>query len=284
MSDLISPDANHADAETLMHSPEAPLSLSNQNDHFDRLAGQPQYRHFVRIPARIARCLDYFDVLGDRPAAEETLLAYYVFIGVVDQAIDSGDPMTATIVFNRLKTLVVDHTATTDVGFVTERLKSHVNDALHQIFLDKLHHLYGTVLDERRADSIESYIETRKHLGRLTAELSYLLIRPALRSEQPELREFMEEVGAIGCLVDSVVDLRIDRRRGLLNFELTFLSQFKLLLSTLSAGLSISLAHPRLLGLFAQAIADSVRDRFNRMDTAGPRLANQIRSEVPGVG
>src|SRR5258706_8266256 len=48
-----------------------------------------RYGHYVRIPQRICRCLDYFDVSVSRKAVEERLCSYYLFIGVVDDVIDS---------------------------------------------------------------------------------------------------------------------------------------------------------------------------------------------------
>src|SRR5215510_3738424 len=55
------------------------------------IARESRYGHYVRIPERICRCLDYFKLDGDRLAVKERLRAYYLFIGVVDDAIDSGD-------------------------------------------------------------------------------------------------------------------------------------------------------------------------------------------------
>lgn len=282
MSEVISTQAPDANDNPSASSPKN--LLAPDSEHFDRLAGQPQYRHFVRIPGRIMRCLDYFEVPADRLAAEQTLLNYYLFIGVVDQAIDSGDAMTATIVFNCWTRPGVECSETSDVVFMTERLKSYSDDALHPLLLEKLSDLYARVAEERLAASVESYIESRKHVGRLTAGISYLLIRPMLSGEQTGLREFMEQVGAIGCLVDSVIDVRADRERGLLNFEPTLLSQLKLILSTLSEGRPAALAHPRLSGLFLQAIADIVRDRFGRKDRSAPLIVNRIGSEVAGAG
>src|SRR5258708_10418010 len=57
---------------------------------YQDLAGDPRYRHFVHIPDRIIQCIDYFGIPCDRTAASNRLHAYYLFIGVVDDAIDSG--------------------------------------------------------------------------------------------------------------------------------------------------------------------------------------------------
>jgi hypothetical protein len=277
MSDL----ANHpVDA-----NPVARLSSRDAAEVvFDRIAREPRYQHFVRIPKRIVSCLDYFEVVADRSAAERALRRYYLFIGVVDQAIDSGDHRIATMVFDRLKSPVIDHSVVSDVAFMTETLKRQLDHHTRPMIECKLRDLYATVVDERYASSIESYIESRKQIGRLTAEISYLLIRPLLSSEETRLCRFMERVGAVGCLIDSVIDLRADEKRGLLNFEPTLRCRMKLIWSALAAGSSIALAHPRLIGLFFEAIADDVRDRFTRIDCVAPPLVNPRTSEVTSVG
>ena len=273
--------ANHAvDASTTARR----FSEDASDAVLDRIARTPRYQHFVRIPTRIVSCLDYFAVVVDRAAAERALRVYYLFIGVVDHALDSGDATTATIVFDRLKIPVIDHSMVSDVAFMTEKLKRQLDHHTHPIIVSKLRELYARVVDERYAGSIESYIESRKEIGRLTAEVSYLFIRSLLGREQTQLRRFMERVGAVGCLVDSVIDLSADGKRGLLSFEPTLRCRMKLVWSALIEGSSIALAHPRLIGLFLQAIGDDVRDRFTRVDGLAPELATPRTSEVTGVG
>jgi hypothetical protein len=227
---------------------------------FDRIACHPRYRHFARIPARILRCLDYFQVRGDRIAAARVLGAYYIFIGVVDNAIDSSEPQAAAMVFEQLAGQFP--ISGSEVAIATEHLKQQLDNETGVTLRNQLGLLYESVCQEPLADSIEEYLEVRKAVGRLTADLSYVLIRPLLDDEHQTLRGFMQQVGAVGCLVDSVIDLRADQRRGLVGFTPTNRDYLKLWVATLLEGLSIGVRHPRLAGLFAYAILDSVRDRF----------------------
>src|SRR6266403_3037782 len=89
------------------------------------------------------------------------------------------------------------------------------------------------------------------------------------------LRVFMAKVGAVGCLVDSLIDLNSDRRQGLLNFRPTAYCYFILMLAAMTEGLAIAVRHPRLVGLFFQAIADNLRDRSGAHSNA--RFANRNR-------
>jgi hypothetical protein len=149
-----------------------------------------------------------------------------------------------------------------DVALITRHLGEQVHDTVGLTFRQQLRRLYEIVGQERSAVSIEAYIEVRREVGALTADLSYILISPLLKGEAQTLRVFMQNVGAVGCLIDSVIDLRADQRRGLISFLPTRRDHFKLTLDALRQGLSICLKHPRLAGLFADAILDDVRDRF----------------------
>ena len=246
---------------------------------YQAIAEDPKYKHFVRIPNRIIQCIDYFGIVCDRLVTRARLRAYYLFIGVVDDAIDSGQIGTGRLVLDYLSTPLPSFDETvrrSRVKLVTEILKGHISAETYPLMVGKLQELYEEVVKERAATSIDSYIEYRKSVGALTAELSYLLVRPALLPEgggHEALCRFMKEVGAIGCLVDSLIDLRADRRLGLLRFKPRIPDYARLVADILRDGLRLSLKHPGLVGLFLQAIGDNVQDRFR----AGPRLAEPSR-------
>ena len=185
---------------------------------YQHLAHDPKYQHFARIPDRIIQCIDYFGVGCAREVTRARLQAYYLFIGVVDDAIDSGRIDTGRLVLGYLSKAVPvfdEASQRSSVRLITEILKSHLCAETYLPMIDGLRELYNEVVSEPGATSIASYIEHRKSVGRLTAELSFVLIRPALSGEHERLLQFMKRVGAIGCLVDSLIDLSSDRRLGL---------------------------------------------------------------------
>jgi hypothetical protein len=148
--------------------------------------------------------------------------------------------------------------------------------------LARLEELYQAVVRERQSKTMRDYIEQRKVIGRLTAELSYLLIRPLLGSEHKDLCRFLKTIGEVGCLIDSVIDLRADNRLGLLSFRLTLKDYLNLTGQMLREGLKVTLRHPRLLGLFLEAVSDDLVDRLwargacpvsNQLDDAKNRYA-----------
>src|SRR5260370_5056011 len=102
--------------------------------------------------------------------------------------------------------------------------------------LSGLDDLHQAMLNERKAVPVAAIIEQRKIVGRLTAGLSYLLIRPFLENEQRDFCRFVEEVGAVGCLVDSVIDLRADAKLGLISFKPTIGDFLILLTNTVREG------------------------------------------------
>jgi hypothetical protein len=232
---------------------------------YQAIADDPKYKHFVRIPDRILQCIDYFGIACDRVATRTRLHAYYLFIGVVDDAIDSGRVDTGRLILEYLGTpapLFDEEVRLSSVRLITEILKSHVSGETYTLMMAKLRALYGEVVSERAANSIDSYLDHRKSIGSLTAELSYVLIRPALSGETEPLCRFMQQVGAIGCLVDSLIDLSADRRLGLLGFKPGIMDYAKLFICILRDGLRMSLRHPGLSRLFLAAIVDNVHDRF----------------------
>ena len=188
-----------------------------------------------------------------------------MFIGVVDDAIDSGQIDTGILILDHLSTSAPLFDGTVQrsrVRLVTEVLKCQTDDDTYQLMLNELRQLYGEVTRERAATSIDSYLVHRRSVGALTAAVSYVLISPVLKGDRERLCGFMKEVGAIGCLVDSLIDLSADRRLGLLGFKPGVLDYAKLITCILRDGLRVSLNHPGLAGLFLRAIGDNVQDRF----------------------
>jgi AcrR family transcriptional regulator len=228
-----------------------------------------RYRHYVRIPGRVCRSLDYFNVTADHQLVEERLCSYYLFIGVADQVIDSlGLDAGREILIELSKTSSWnEETSSSPVEVVTEVLKSHIDLEMLPTVLTKLEELYEAVVRERESSTMAAYIEERRVVGGLTAEISYLLIRSLLKNESKELACFFHKIGEVGCLVDSVIDLRSDHQRRLLAFRPTPKDYLELISAMLHAGLPMVFKHPRLLGLFLAAVSDDLLDLFRGRET-----------------
>src|ERR1051326_1365954 len=69
---------------------------------YQTIVNDSRYSHFTRIPERIVRFLDTVQIEFDRDTVLERLLSHYLFIAVVDDAIDSGEKGVAQMVFNHL--------------------------------------------------------------------------------------------------------------------------------------------------------------------------------------
>jgi hypothetical protein len=246
------------------------------------LAGDPKYRHFVRIPERILQCIDYFEIACDRPATIRLLHIYYLFIGVVDDSIDAGEPDSGRKVLEYLSArfpLFDQEVRRSCVRLVTEILKCELNDQTYSLVMKLMWSLHTQVINERAANSMESYINHRNSVGSLTAELSYVLIRPGLGDGHETLCRFMRQVGAVGCLIDSLIDLRADRQVGLLGFTPGVADYGKLIHRVLRDGLRISLKHPGLSRLFLRAVIDNLHDRFRTAKQSRPDVFLPIRKD-----
>src|SRR2546425_11209382 len=153
---------------------------------WETIARDPRYAHFINIPERIIRCLDHFDVECKKEEVRRILRAYYLFIGVVDDAIDSGEiEMGEHILacfYDRVRSF---DRQTSHVRVAIDLLKRSINGEIYPAALAKLDELYRAVVAERKATTIKAYVKQRRLVGSLTAELSYLLIRPFLKREEP---------------------------------------------------------------------------------------------------
>ena len=243
----------------------APFRLGQDDSQlrYQALSQDSRYGHYVRIPERICRCLDYFKISFIRRTVRERLHAYYLFIGVVDDVIDSSQPQAGGEVLRQLanqELFVDEETQESDARLVTEVLRGHIGLETYPAIAATLEALYRAVASERDSRTMKAYIAQRKAIGCLTAEVSYLLIRPLLKSEHKDVRRFLQKVGEVGCLVDSVIDLWADARAGLLSFRPTLRDHLKLSSEMLKDGLGILLKHTRLLDVFLEAIADDLLD------------------------
>ena len=225
----------------------------------------------MRIPERICRCLDYFKISSSRRAITERLHAYYLFIGVVDDVIDSGEPEAGWQILRQLDNrnpVFAEENKESHARLVTEVFKCQISRETYPAVLAKLEELYRAVVRERESTTMRAYIKQRKMIGRLTAEVSYLLIRPLFTSERKDLCRFLQKVGEVGCLIDSAIDLRADVRLGLTNFRPTLKDYLQLMSHLLRDGSRILLRHARLLGLFMEAVTDNLLDLRFRPVTA----------------
>lgn len=234
---------------------------------YQAVSENPRYGHYVRIPGRICKCLDYFKVDYERRMVWERLHSYYLFIGVVDDALDTEGLCAGAEILGWLRDgspRLDAETKGSSAKLITEILKSHIEGDVYGAALTRLEDLYMAVARERQCGTMEQYIEARKRVGYLTAELSFLLIEPFVSGEHQMLHSFFTKVGEVGCLMDSVIDLRADKRDGVINFEPSISDHLHLTGRMLYEALRVFGKSPRLVGLFLEAASDDLQDRFRR--------------------
>ena len=263
-----------------------PELLAYVREHYEGIARDARYQHFVRIAPRIIRCLDYFGIKFDRRLVCERLSAYYLFIAVVDEALDFGNLNIGNRIlqhFNSSSGRFDERGHASTVELVTEILRSHTSDENLRLISMGLAELYREVLSEQAATSIKTYIEHRKTIGARTADVSYLLIQDLLGGDTGSLRQLMKQVGKVGCLIDSMIDLNIDWRFGLLSFKPSTMDRIKLTACALREGARTLLQYPSLTGLFLAAIADDIRDPFRNGRNTSALITAETKDEVAGA-
>src|SRR6266545_6754279 len=97
---------------------------------YQAVSQDSRYGHYVRIPGRICRCLDYFKIASSPSAVRERLLSYYLFIGVVDDVIDSSQLEAGREILRQLddrEPFFNEETKQSNAKLVTEVLKCHIS-------------------------------------------------------------------------------------------------------------------------------------------------------------
>ena len=120
--------------------------------------------------------------------------------------------------------------------------------------------LYAAVCREQSCVLVKDYVRERQLIGTLTAEISYILVAPNFDREFPEVRNFMIQVGEVGCLIDSLIDLRSDARKRLIRFDPDFRAHLKLMIPAIRRGTQLLFQYPRLMPHFAAALKDNLED------------------------
>lgn len=231
---------------------------------YQSIVSDPLYFQFAGIPDRIIRCLEQCGLQCDRKAARECLRAYYFFIGVADDELEYSHVEFGEKILARLADPVPcfdADTKTSRAQFMTEILKRHISPASHSLVLRKFRRLHRVSAQERHVRTMRAHIRQRMLVGRLTAEISFLLIRDNVSADSSHACNLMKDIGAVGCLVDSLIDAGADKRAGLMSFHPTFIDSVFLATQTLLLGMKVTFKHPRLLSLFAEAMRDNFYDR-----------------------
>jgi hypothetical protein len=222
----------------------------------------PCFQHYIRIPERICNSLDFFQIDYDRPNVHEILKSFYLFIGIVDDAMDRISFSIARNVLDQLKQINSFSESVMEVPYklATELLKKQIDPSVYDAVLNRFSQLCDEVYYERCSHNISEYIQHRKNIGHFTAEISYLLIEPFLSERDPEILRFFCKVGEAGCLVDSLIDLRSDYENGLIEFRPNLSGYVKVLTHAASIGIPLLWRYPKLMNVFYEAVVDNCRD------------------------
>jgi len=228
----------------------------------DVLSSHPCYQHYIRISDRICRSLDFFGVHYDRRKVHQVLRSFYLFIGIVDHAMDTISLSIGLDILHQLKEpcSFQETFLETPHKLATELLKTEIRPEIYNQVLNRFSSLCDAVFSERYSKTASEYINHRKRIGFLTAEISYLLIEPFLFQDGAKIRKFFCNVGEVGCLIDSLIDLRADYERSLIGFRPSLGAYVGLLISIQLKGIPLLLRYPQLIQVFFEAVADNLRD------------------------
>lgn len=228
----------------------------------DVLSSHPCYQHYIRISDRICRSLDFFGVKYDRRKVHEVLRSFYLFIGIVDHAMDTISLSIGLDILHQLKEpcSFQETFLETPHKLATELLKTEIRSEIYNPVLNRFSCLCDAVFSEQCSKTASEYMHQRKRIGYLTAEISYLLIESFLFQDGAKIRKFFCNVGEVGCLIDSLIDLRADFERGLIGFRPSLGAYVGLLIYIQLKGIPLLLRYPQLIQVFFEAVVDNLHD------------------------
>lgn len=224
-----------------------------------------KYVHYLQIPDRVSAFLDYFEIQYDDYNVQISLSTYFLWLKVADNEIDEN----SQTIGDRIKDRLVDpeikinkETNSEPVLLLTEILKNQVNKSVYDSFVGGLNELYDAVLQERYSSTMTQYIINRKNVGRLTAYCAFEIMKPYLDNRQEIFLEFFQRLGSLGCLVDSVVDIKRDAEDGMLRFKPSINDRIKLYLNTIKEGTELLFKYPGLYRCFLNSTANVIREKY----------------------
>ncbi len=201
----------------------------------------------------------------DAESVAQTLRVYYEFIAVVDDAIDSFGLGLSAKIASRVSWTPESpplENARETYEVVSDRLRAEIPSTSFSNIIAELNLLLEAVIIEDGALTFAKFIDARERVGRLTASVSYHLIEPSLDRSDDTVEEFMSEVGAIGCLVDSLIDFRYDVHRTKVRWHRSIFDWFRLVGLVCSRGRWLLYRYPTLVTVFLGAVLDNFLDRF----------------------
>jgi len=74
--------------------------------------------------------------------------------------------------------------------------------------------------------------------------------------------EFFQQLGSLGCLVDSIVDIKKDVDDKVLRFEPLIKDRINLYFKTIQRGTIFILKHPGLYKSFLYSLINNIKDKY----------------------
>ena len=226
-----------------------------------------RYTQYASIAPRISQTLAYLGYSFPKDKVHDTLMAYYLFVAIVDDLMDAGQPDIGWRVLDyfRDNDPLADYSCK-QLRQACEILRYKIHRDYYQTFLEKLDRLHRKVLEEKAATDSPCYFDLRVLTGGLTAEISFDLIGDVLDHKKPPKNNLIVEIGEVGSLIDSIVDAPADFRNKLMSVSPGFRFYQSLLMRTGKMITGILWRNPQLFGLCLESTADVWLDRFRRPD------------------
>lgn len=238
---------------------------SQAQKNISLLLQDEKYAPYLKIADKVPHFLDYFQMDYDKQGVKTSLSLYFLWLKCIDEELDTGDEHIGEQVkqnlLNSQPNITEEIIASTPL-LLSEVLKVQTTPATYHHLLENLHELYDSTLSEKTAPSMSQYIYQRKKSGILTAQGAFIMMEPHLLTHNHKFVSFFQQLGALGNIVDSVVDLRNDIHSQTYSFHVTFLDVVQLYTQTSKDAIKVILQHPRLVKQFSKSAVNVLKNSF----------------------
>ena len=211
---------------------------------------------------KISKYIDSFKIEYNKEDVEARVGIFSIWLKVVDDEMEKSDKNVGKDILNRLQDpspRFDEETKGSPSKFLTEILKKQIKPGIYGAVLTGFYALYTSVVDNDNSTNMDDYISSRRKSGELTANIIYQLIEPDLRGNLNKFKKFLMQLGGVGNLVDSCLDIKKDISNGAFKFIPSALDVAKLYTKTSMEGIKMFIEYPTFSFKFFRSIIKNIK-------------------------
>jgi len=232
-------------------------TIGNRKFDINALRRKPEYFSYLRVPKKVCEYLQYFKVNHEAKEIMGRLDIFFLWLKNVDECLDSKN-VNGKVFLDRFQENEINM-ENDDIyeGIILTDILREITLNQNQDVLKGLGELYGAVLLEKDAENMHNLIEAKEKIGEHCASSTITIISPYMEKNE-RFNRFFIELGVIGNLADTIVDIKKDYKNGGIKFKLRFSEYIELYDRFLIKGAGMIIKHPLLIKSFLDSAEKAV--------------------------